>query len=66
MHVFVRDRGVGFDPDAVPEDRHGLADSVRARVTRHGGTVPAAQHARRGHRGAPEHAACRTPQEASP
>ncbi len=39
VHVFVRDRGVGFDPEAVPEDRHGLADSVRARVTRHGGTV---------------------------
>ncbi|MBV9921436.1 MAG: PspC domain-containing protein [Pseudonocardia sp.] len=39
VHVFVRDRGVGFDPDAVPEDRHGLADSVRARVTRHGGSV---------------------------
>ena len=39
VHVFVRDRGVGFDPDSVPEDRHGLADSVRARVTRHGGTV---------------------------
>ncbi len=39
VHVFVRDRGVGFDPDAVPADRHGLADSVRARVTRHGGTV---------------------------
>ena len=39
VHVFVRDRGVGFEPDAVPEDRHGLADSVRARVTRHGGTV---------------------------
>jgi len=39
VHVFVRDRGVGFDPDAVPDDRHGLADSVHARVTRHGGTV---------------------------
>jgi signal transduction histidine kinase len=39
VHVFVRDRGLGFDPDAVPEDRHGLADSVHARVTRHGGTV---------------------------
>jgi signal transduction histidine kinase len=39
VHVFVRDRGVGFDPDAVPDDRHGLADSVRARITRHGGTV---------------------------
>ena len=38
-NVFVRDRGVGFDPDAVPDDRHGLADSVRGRMTRHGGTV---------------------------
>jgi signal transduction histidine kinase len=39
VHVFVRDRGLGFDQDAVPEDRHGLADSVHARVTRHGGSV---------------------------
>ncbi|MGI9002588.1 MAG: ATP-binding protein [Pseudonocardia sp.] len=39
VHVFVRDRGVGFDPDAVPEDRHGLVDSVQGRVTRHGGAV---------------------------
>ena len=39
VHVFVRDRGVGFDPDAVPPDRHGLADSVHGRMNRHGGTV---------------------------
>jgi signal transduction histidine kinase len=39
VNVFVRDRGAGFDPDAVPADRHGLADSVRARMARHGGTV---------------------------
>jgi signal transduction histidine kinase len=39
VHVFVRDRGVGFDPDAVPGDRHGLADSVHGRITRHGGAV---------------------------
>jgi signal transduction histidine kinase len=39
VHVFVRDRGVGFDPDAVRGDRHGLADSVHARMTRHGGAV---------------------------
>ncbi|MGE3286975.1 MAG: PspC domain-containing protein [Pseudonocardia sp.] len=39
VHVFVRDRGVGFDPAQVPEDRHGLADSVNARMRRHGGTV---------------------------
>jgi signal transduction histidine kinase len=36
--VFVRDRGKGFDPDLVPDDRHGLADSIRGRMTRHGGT----------------------------
>jgi signal transduction histidine kinase len=39
VHVFVRDRGVGFDPDQVSADRHGLADSVHARMARHGGTV---------------------------
>lgn len=36
--VFVRDRGKGFDPDVVPADRHGLADSIRGRMERHGGT----------------------------
>ncbi|MEC3982024.1 PspC domain-containing protein [Amycolatopsis sp. H20-H5] len=36
--VFVRDRGKGFDPGVVPEDRHGLADSIRGRMERHGGT----------------------------
>ncbi|MGI5127495.1 PspC domain-containing protein [Pseudonocardia sp. CA-107938] len=39
VNVFVRDRGVGFDPDAVPADRHGLADSVHGRMERHGGSV---------------------------
>ncbi|WP_167100342.1 ATP-binding protein [Amycolatopsis granulosa] len=37
--VFVRDRGKGFDPDSVSEDRHGLADSIRGRMERNGGTV---------------------------
>ena len=37
--LFVRDRGAGFDPDAVPADRHGLADSIRGRMERHGGSV---------------------------
>lgn len=37
--VYVRDRGRGFDPAAVPADRKGLAESVRARVTRRGGSA---------------------------
>jgi signal transduction histidine kinase len=37
--VFVRDRGKGFDPEAVSPDRHGLADSIRGRMDRHGGVV---------------------------
>jgi signal transduction histidine kinase len=36
--VFVRDRGKGFDPDVVPADRHGLADSIRGRMERNGGS----------------------------
>ena len=39
VNVFVRDRGTGFDPDAVADDRHGLADSVRGRMERHHGSV---------------------------
>jgi len=37
--VFVRDRGKGFDVDAVPSDRYGLAESVVGRVERAGGSV---------------------------
>jgi signal transduction histidine kinase/phage shock protein PspC (stress-responsive transcriptional regulator) len=37
--VFVRDRGAGFDPDQVAEDRLGLRGSIVGRVERHGGTV---------------------------
>jgi signal transduction histidine kinase len=37
VSVFVRDRGRGFDPAAVPADRKGLAESVRARMERRGG-----------------------------
>ena len=36
--VFVRDRGKGFDPDVVPADRHGLADSIKGRMERNGGS----------------------------
>ena len=27
--VFVRDRGAGFDPAAVPEDRQGIRESIQ-------------------------------------
>jgi signal transduction histidine kinase len=35
--VFVRDRGVGFDPTQVGADRRGLAESIRGRMDRHRG-----------------------------
>jgi signal transduction histidine kinase len=37
--VFVRDRGAGFDPDGVPEDRRGIAESIRGRLERAGGSA---------------------------
>jgi signal transduction histidine kinase len=37
--VFVRDRGTGFDPAAVPADRQGLSRSVRERMVRLGGSA---------------------------
>jgi signal transduction histidine kinase len=35
--VFVRDRGVGFDTETVPPDRHGVHGSIMGRMERHGG-----------------------------
>jgi signal transduction histidine kinase len=37
--VFVRDRGAGFDPDKVAKHKHGLAESIRGRMARAGGTA---------------------------
>jgi signal transduction histidine kinase len=37
VSLVVRDRGKGFDPEAVPADRKGLAESVHGRMTRRGG-----------------------------
>jgi signal transduction histidine kinase len=37
ISVFVRDRGRGFDLDAVPQDRKGISQSICARVERNGG-----------------------------
>jgi signal transduction histidine kinase len=39
LELYVRDVGRGFDPAAVPPDRRGLRDSVRARMERVGGTA---------------------------
>jgi len=39
VEVFVRDRGTGFDPEAVAGDRHGLRDSIIDRMERHGGSA---------------------------
>ena len=37
VEVFVRDRGAGFDPDRVADDRHGVRSSIIGRMQRHGG-----------------------------
>ena len=37
LQVFVRDRGPGFDPAAVPADRRGVRESIVGRMERHGG-----------------------------
>jgi signal transduction histidine kinase len=37
VEVFVRDRGVGFDLEAIPADRRGVRDSIIARMERHHG-----------------------------
>jgi signal transduction histidine kinase len=39
VSLYVRDRGAGFDPDAVAADRRGVAESIRGRMERVGGTA---------------------------
>ncbi|GAA4912109.1 ATP-binding protein [Stackebrandtia albiflava] len=39
LSVFVRDRGAGFDPEGVADDRHGIRGSILDRMRRHGGTA---------------------------
>jgi signal transduction histidine kinase/phage shock protein PspC (stress-responsive transcriptional regulator) len=39
VDVFVRDRGKGFELDAVAEDRLGVRNSILGRMTRHGGSA---------------------------
>jgi signal transduction histidine kinase len=36
-HVFVRDRGPGFDPATIPADRRGVRESIIGRMARNGG-----------------------------
>jgi signal transduction histidine kinase len=37
LQVFVRDRGPGFDPGALPGDRRGVRESIVGRMERNGG-----------------------------
>ncbi|MER8069591.1 PspC domain-containing protein [Streptomyces sp. NPDC094034] len=39
VFLSVRDRGPGFDPDAVPADRMGVRESIIGRMQRNGGTA---------------------------
>ncbi|PYI67293.1 histidine kinase [Arthrobacter livingstonensis] len=39
VDVFVKDRGAGFDPAAVPADRLGVRESVVGRMQRNGGSA---------------------------
>jgi signal transduction histidine kinase len=39
VRVFVKDRGVGFDVDAIAADRQGVRGSIVARLERHDGTA---------------------------
>lgn len=39
ISAFVRDQGMGFNPEDVPHDRRGIADSVVGRMERRGGSA---------------------------
>jgi signal transduction histidine kinase/phage shock protein PspC (stress-responsive transcriptional regulator) len=39
LTAFLRDRGRGFDTTQVPDDRRGIAESIRQRMTRNGGSA---------------------------
>ena len=39
VSLYVRDRGAGFDPEAIAADRRGLAESIRGRMERVGGSA---------------------------
>ncbi len=56
--VFVRDRGRGFDPDAVPSDRLGVKESIVGRMERHGGHATFAYSAWCRYRGSARDVVC--------
>ena len=39
ISLYVRDRGTGFDVEAVAADRRGLSESIRGRMERVGGNA---------------------------
>jgi signal transduction histidine kinase len=39
VDVYVSDQGGGFDPDSIPDDRHGVRESIIGRMSRHGGAA---------------------------
>jgi signal transduction histidine kinase/phage shock protein PspC (stress-responsive transcriptional regulator) len=39
IDVYVNDQGVGFDPESVPGDRRGIAESIVGRMERQGGSA---------------------------
>ena len=52
IEVYVRDRGPGFDPAAVPADRRGVRESILGRMRRAGGRAEIRSAGER-HRGRP-------------
>lgn len=48
VEVFVRDRGDGFDVDAIGPDRFGVRESIMGRVRRRGGTAEVRSRSGRG------------------
>lgn len=48
VEVFIRDRGCGFDPDGVADDRMGVRGSILERMSRHHGVARIRSDAERG------------------
>ena len=64
VEAFVRDRGRGFDPAAVDDDRQGIARSIVGRMARHGGRARVLSAPGEGTEVTVEVARARAPEEA--